>query len=1067
MRKGILRRKICFSVIIASVMVPVFSTRSNAEWPTYNADYQRSGVTSEKLTLPLTCSWIYHNVHLPQPAWPLPAQRDITNRYENLRPLMDFDRAFHVVSAGNLVFFGSSADNKVYALDAKNGSPMWEFFTEGPIRMAPSVANGKLYVGSDDGNVYCLLANSGKLLWKFAAYQKEHRICGNGRVMSITPIRTGIIVDSNTVYFGAGLFPRQQVWLYALDASQGTVRWKTKSAASLQGYMLASAQHLYIPTGRTDPVIHARADGKSLGSLTGLGGAYALLTDDDLISGPGRREKGLRDSNVITKEAIATFDGLRMVIGQGTAYVLSETSIWAFDRNAYNRQLKQGKTDLNKYVLWKTDCDCRNSIILADQIIFVGGEGKVVARDAKSGTELWSTAVDGSAYSLSVANGRLLVSTSLGKIYCFNTERNTPKQKIITPKITKNPFPKDIFTDRYAEAAQLIIDKSGIRQGYCLVLDCNQGRLAYEIAKRTELQIIGVENDKTKVAAARAALDRAGLYGVRVTIHQGLPEKLGYTPYFANLIVSDDAVRNGQLFKTSSNISRLLRPCGGTIAIVLSDNRKRNILKEWGLSSFTDWQVNIYGKYSLGMAHRGPLDGAGEWTHTYAEPGNNSCSGDQLVKGDLDIQWFGEPGPRDMADRHFRNVPPLYKNGRMFISGNGVIYAVDAYNGTILWKLTIPQVQRLGVFLDTSNMAVDDKCLYVANENLCLAFDVETGKQVLTYFMPDLIEKKKTEWGYLAYTGKILLGSGRPWNVSYKTLSRQAELNTQPVWYPNMKVALSDFLFALDQKTGKQLWKYLSGKIIDTTLAVGGKHVYFVETHNPQVMEDNTGRLAMRTIISEGKHFLVALNSHTGKVAYKKQINLQNFQQPTYLNCAQNVLLLSGSMIVNGDHIISSGTPAIAEKDQGGGPIRYYYQAFNSATGKLLWQANHDTKLPLRGGHGEFNRHPTIIANKVYTWPYAYDLKTGRRDEKWKFDRHGGGCGNISASIHCMFWRGGNPWMLELDPINKAQPINKVTRPGCFINILPVGGLVLIPEASSGCTCGYPMQMSIAFVPRQ
>jgi hypothetical protein len=41
-----------------------------------------------------------------------------------------------------------------------------------------------------------------------------------------------------------------------------------------------------------------------------------------------------------------------------------------------------------------------------------------------------------------------------------------------------------------------------------------------------------------------------------------------------------------------------------------------------------------------------------------------------------------------------------------------------------------------------------------------------------------------------------------------------------------------------------------------------------------------------------------------------------------------------------------------------------------------------------------------------------------------------------------------------------------VTRPGCWINIIPAGGLVIVPEGSSGCTCGYPLQMSLALVPR-
>lgn len=38
-------------------------------------------------------------------------------------------------------------------------------------------------------------------------------------------------------------------------------------------------------------------------------------------------------------------------------------------------------------------------------------------------------------------------------------------------------------------------------------------------------------------------------------------------------------------------------------------------------------------------------------------------------------------------------------------------------------------------------------------------------------------------------------------------------------------------------------------------------------------------------------------------------------------------------------------------------------------------------------------------------------------------------------------------------------------RPGCYINIISAGGLVLMPEASSGCACPYNFQTTIALIP--
>jgi hypothetical protein len=40
------------------------------------------------------------------------------------------------------------------------------------------------------------------------------------------------------------------------------------------------------------------------------------------------------------------------------------------------------------------------------------------------------------------------------------------------------------------------------------------------------------------------------------------------------------------------------------------------------------------------------------------------------------------------------------------------------------------------------------------------------------------------------------------------------------------------------------------------------------------------------------------------------------------------------------------------------------------------------------------------------------------------------------------------------------------TRSGCWINIIPAGGLILIPEFSAGCTCGHAIQTSLALLPR-
>ena len=38
-------------------------------------------------------------------------------------------------------------------------------------------------------------------------------------------------------------------------------------------------------------------------------------------------------------------------------------------------------------------------------------------------------------------------------------------------------------------------------------------------------------------------------------------------------------------------------------------------------------------------------------------------------------------------------------------------------------------------------------------------------------------------------------------------------------------------------------------------------------------------------------------------------------------------------------------------------------------------------------------------------------------------------------------------------------------RPGCWINVIPAGGLVLMPDSTTGCKCSYLNTATIALQP--
>ena len=99
---------------------------------------------------------------------------------------------------------------------------------DGPVRYAPVLADDRLFFGNDDGNVYCLEASTGQLVWRKRLGPRDWRIPGNGRLISLWPVRTGLVVDAGVVYAAAGLYPSQGVYAAALSAADGSDVWRQK-----------------------------------------------------------------------------------------------------------------------------------------------------------------------------------------------------------------------------------------------------------------------------------------------------------------------------------------------------------------------------------------------------------------------------------------------------------------------------------------------------------------------------------------------------------------------------------------------------------------------------------------------------------------------------------------------------------------------------------------------------------------------------------------------------------------------------------------------------------------------
>jgi len=320
----------------------------------------------------------------------------------------------------------------------------------------------------------------------------------------------------------------------------------------------------------------------------------------------------------------------------------------------------------------------------------------------------------------------------------------------------------------------------------------------------------------------------------------------------------------------------------------------------------------------------------------------------------------------------------------------------------------------------------------------------------MTFPLPQLVAASPHYWGYIASLGGLLFGSGQKRDAAYTDVSKEADAEIQ--WGDFKRMVTSDYLFCLDRHSGQKRWTYKNGTIINPTIAGGGSRIYFVESRNRQALEDDDGKITLDILLGNGAN-LVALDLETGGTVWEQPSDLRMCQHIIYLSYANDTILIVGSKNREGY-------------------AWYYLYGFNAEDGKLLWQQNHPNNRPGTGGdHGEQIHHPAIVGDIVYAEPCAYDLRTGARVDtqgnraSWSMPRRSG-CGTMSASAFCLFYRDSNPSVYDLRRGGGLGKLTHVNRPGCWINIIPAGGLILIPEGSSGCTCSYPLQTSIALTPR-
>jgi outer membrane protein assembly factor BamB len=517
-------------------------------------------------------------------------------------PRIQFDAGYEPVVLGNTLFVAVPSDDSVRAFDTTTGEQRWEFLAEGPVRLAPAAWKDRVFLGSDDGHLYCVSAAEGTLLWKFQAVPSNRKVLGNGRLISVWPVRGGPVLHEGKVYFAAGVFPFEGVFVYCLEAETGNVVWRNDESGYLygihphgaesiggvtpQGYLVVAGNELIVPCGQGVPARFDLATGK-------------LLSFE--LPKPGRLPGGWFASADVRRGEV----------------VLDAT----INRDLHEDKIYQGPGEP----------DVRTTI-------------RVAEREFRFGDGLPD--VGGEIHTMLAADGKLFVVTTDGVLDAFGEKgpvsavRHAWKRKPLEPSAAG--------TNSQAELPLRATDE---RHGYAAVLGIADIAMLDSLLEATQLHVIGVDADAEKIDRLRRRYAAAGLYGGRIALLTSEPGRIELPPYFAGLaIFAGKGWFSTPDGRDRRSVFEMLRPYGGTACVTVSDEEHARLASE---GVFADW-LTVTRRGSLTILRReGALSGAANYTGGWT-------SAEERVKAPLGLLWF------DDTLGHFKRSPqPYFFDGLM------------------------------------------------------------------------------------------------------------------------------------------------------------------------------------------------------------------------------------------------------------------------------------------------------------------------------------------------------------------------------------------------------------------
>ncbi len=704
---------------------------SAGDWPQFRHDASRTAATDHALPAELELRWT-RTMPAPRPAFP--------QEYR-----LAYDASYEPVVLGKTLFVPSMVTDSVTALDTDTGQVRWRYIAGGPVRLAPVAWEDNLYFSSDDGYLYCLDAGDGSLRWRFRGLPEDQpyrRVLGDGRMISLFAARGGPVLADGIIYFAAGLWPTEGVYVHALDARSGEVVWSNTDSDHIprsnwdhgvgfhagltpQGYLAIVNDQLVVPCGAQLPAFLDRETGELHTYTMGWGGRNGLPKGcwfvagienylshgGDLFDISRPNEERFPDTapddqdykHLLYPGAYTRLDIERAnqrelntfrkpVFTPGVMYE-SDRGILARDLTEVTLVRRTEETipphrEDDRYPdmwggefneLWQFDSEL-DLHIRAGTRLYLGGPGVVEALETEGEAPqvVWRAEFEGTPQRMLAADDKLFLVTAEGTLLAFAAPTD---QDVIRHSWEAAP------NDQETATAAAILEATGVQDGYALVLGVNDGRLVEALAEQSELQVIAIDRDPARVAELRERWYDSGLYGQRVTALAGDPLTYPFPPYFASLVVTEtpEEWHSAGEEALAESVFHVLRPYGGVAVARGSLADRPRIERAVAGEAFAGAAVRQAGEFVL-LAREGALPGAGDWSHDQADAANSGAAQDDFVRSPLALLWFD-------ASQRWHKYPGQsqvrFAGGRLVLVDDTVLQALDVYTGRELWQLDV------------------------------------------------------------------------------------------------------------------------------------------------------------------------------------------------------------------------------------------------------------------------------------------------------------------------------------------------------------------------------------------